>query len=96
MDLERPTVNVAAKVLRIGREHHGPCGPLVTVEWPYTGISEPPDIRELHSPRLYLDDVLSALWRVRNREEYITDSDIVSARSTTPVHAGRSIEQTAP
>jgi len=95
VDPERPTVHVAAKVLRIGRDHHGPDGAVETVGWPYTGISEPPDLRELHSPRPYLDDILPALWGVRNREEYVTDSDIVPARSTAPLHAGPSIEQTA-
>jgi len=94
-DPERPTVHVAAKVLRIGREHHGPGDPVETVGWPYTGITDPPDLRELSAPRLYLDDVLPALWSVRERSEYATDSGVVPAPSTALIHAGPSISQTA-
>ena len=90
-----PSVHVAAKVLRVGREHHGPGDPVETVGWPYTGVSDPPDLRELSTPRPYLDDVLPALWGVRERSEYVDDPGVTPALSTTPLRAGPSIDQTA-
>jgi predicted transcriptional regulator len=92
---KKPTVHVAAKVLRIGREHHGPGDPVETVGWPYTGVTDPPDLRELSAPRPYLDDVLPALWSVRERSEYAMDSGVVPAPNTALLYAGPSIDQTA-
>ena len=94
-DPETPSVHVAAKTLRVGREHHGPGDPVETVGWPYTGVSDPPDLRELSTPRPYLDDVLPALWGVRERSEYVDDPGVTPALSTTPLRAGPSIDQTA-
>jgi len=92
---KRPTVHVAAKVLRIGREHHGPGDPVETAGWPYTGVTDPPDLRKLSAPRPYLDDVLPALWSVREQFEYATDSSVVPAPNTVLLHAGPSTDQTA-
>lgn len=90
-----PSVHVAAKVLRVGREHHGPGDLVETVGWPYTGVSDPPDLRELSTPRPYLDDVLPALWGVRERTEYVDDPGVTPALSTAPLRAGPPIDQTA-
>jgi DNA-binding transcriptional ArsR family regulator len=94
-DPEMPSVHVAAKVLRIGREHHGPGDPVEAVGWPYTGVSDPPDLRELSTPRPYLDDVLPALWSVRERSEYVDDPGVTPALSAAPLRAGPPIGQTA-
>ena len=94
-DPEMPSVHVAAKVLRIGRGHHGPDDPVETVGWPYTGVSDPPDLRELSTPRPYLDDVLPALWSVRERSEYVDDPGVTPALSAAPLRAGPPIGQTA-
>jgi DNA-binding MarR family transcriptional regulator len=93
-DPETPTVHVAAKVLRIGREHHGPGDPVETVGWPYTGINDPPDLRELSVPRPYLDDILPTLWGVRERTEYVDDPGVVPP-SAALLRAGPTIDQTA-
>ncbi len=94
-DPETPTVHVAAKVLRIGREHHGPGDPVETAGWPYTGINDPPDLRELSTPRPYLDDILPTLWGVRERTEYVDDPGVVPAPSAALLRAGPTIDQTA-
>jgi hypothetical protein len=90
-----PSVHAAAKVLRVGREHHGPGDPVETVEWPYNGFSDPPDLRELSTPRPYLDDILPTLWGVRERTEYVDDSSVVPASSAALLRAGPTIDQTA-
>ncbi|MDB2243017.1 MarR family winged helix-turn-helix transcriptional regulator [Halorubrum ezzemoulense] len=90
-----PSVHVAAKVLRVGREYHGPGDPVETVGWPYTGVSDPPDLRELSTSRPYLDDILPALWGVRERTEYVDDPGVTPALSTAPLRAGPPIDQTA-
>jgi DNA-binding MarR family transcriptional regulator len=94
-DPETPTVHVAAKVLRIGREHHGPGDPVETAGWPYTGINDPPDLRELSTPRPYLDDILPTLWGVRERTEYVDDPGVVPVPSAALLRAGPPIDQTA-
>ena len=94
-DPETPTVHVAAKVLRIGREHHGPGDPVETAGWPYTGINDPPDLRELSTPRPYLDEILPPLWSVRQRTEYVNDLGVVPATSAALLRAGPPIDQTA-
>ncbi|TKX74957.1 hypothetical protein EXE46_05960 [Halorubrum sp. GN11_10-6_MGM] len=90
-----PSVHVAAKVLRVSREHHGPGDPVETVGWPYTGVSDPPDLRELSTSRPYLDDILPALWGIRERTEYVDDPGVTPALSTAPLRAGPSVDQTA-
>jgi len=94
-DPERPTVNLAAMVLRIGREHHGPGGPAEADGWPYSGVTDPPDLRELSAPRPFLDNVLPALWGIRERDEYANDSNVVPDLRAAPLRAGPAIDQTA-
>lgn len=89
-----PSVHVAAKVLRVGREHHGPGDPVESPGWPYTGVTEPPDLRELSTPRPYLDDVLPALWGVTERAEYAEDRGVTPAPRVRSATAGPTVEQT--
>lgn len=90
-----PSVHAAAKALRVGREHHGPGDPVESPGWPYTGVTSPPDLRELSSPRPWIDDILPALWGIKDREEYQDDLGVAPALSTVSIRAGPEIEQSA-
>ena len=90
-----PMVHVAAKALRVGREHHGPGEAVDEPGWPYTGVSDPPDLRELSTPRPYLDHVLPALWAVREREEYRDDDGVAPHSGRPDLIAGPEIAQVA-
>jgi len=88
-----PSVHVAAKALRVAREHHAPGDGVTEPGWPYTGVTEPPDLRELATPRPYLDAVLPALWGVTARAEYATDRGVTPPPRIRSATAGPSVEQ---
>jgi len=92
---DRPTIHIAAKVLRIGREHHGPKGKVESLGWPYTGVDDPPDLRRLSHPHVYLDTVLPELWGVYDHDEYKNDRGVVPPAEVVHVKAGPPVEQTA-
>ena len=88
-----PSIHAAAKALRVGREHHGPGDPLTSPGWPYTGVTDPPDLRELSTPWPWLDAVLPALWGVRTADVYADDPEVVPPSTTRTVAAGPTVEQ---
>lgn len=88
-----PPIHAAAKALRVGREHHGPGDPLTSPGWPYTGVTDPPDLRELSTPWPWLDAVLPALWGVRTADVYADDPEVVPPSTTRTVAAGPTVEQ---
>jgi len=88
-----PSIHAAAKVLRVGREHHGPGDGVESPGWPYTGVTEPPDLRELSMPRPWLDDILPALWGVTARAEYADDRGVTPAPRIRSATAGPSVNQ---
>ena len=91
---DQPTVHMAAKVLRIGRDHHGPDGPATDVGWPYGTAAPPPDLRELEQPGVYLDAVLPALWGIAMEETYREQTALRPSPKTT-ITAGPPQSQTA-
>jgi hypothetical protein len=91
---ERPTAHVAAKVLRISRSHHGPGDPIEQLGWPYTGVDDPPDLRDLSRPHVYLDTLLPELWGIYDRDEYENDPEVVPTEMMY-AEAGPSVTQTA-
>lgn len=92
-DPEHNDVHAAAKALRVGQQHHGPGGPVTDPGWPYNGYSDPPDLRALQHPEPLLNNILPALWAVRQREEYCDDTEIVATRTQTAT-AGPELTQT--
>lgn len=91
---DHPAVHMAAKVLRIGRDHHGPDGPTTDVGWPYGTGAPPPDVRELEQPAVYLDSVLPALWGIAMEETYREETALRPPPKTT-ITAGPPRSQTA-
>ena len=91
----RPTVHAAAKVLRVGRQHHGPGDDIDDPRWPFTGVTDPPDPRELCQPWPWLDHVLPAMWGVRVRPRYRDDPHVAPPLETWDIEAGPPLEQTA-
>jgi len=91
---DHPAVHMAAKVLQIGRDHHGPDGPATDVGWPYGTAAPPPDLRELDQPAVYLDSVLPALWGIAMEETY-RDQTALRPSPKTTVTAGPAQRQSA-
>ncbi len=91
----RPTVHAAAKVLRVGRKHHGPSDDVDDPGWPYTGVGDPLDLRNLSQPWPWLDHILPALWGVRVRDTYRDNPDVVPPLEIRHIEAGPTLEQTA-
>ncbi|RAW43863.1 hypothetical protein DQW50_17420 [Halorubrum sp. 48-1-W] len=88
-----PSIHAAAKALRVGREHHGPGDAVTLPGWPYTGVTDPPDLRDLSTPWPWLDAVLPALWGVATATEYADDPGVVPPSTTRTVTAGPTLEQ---
>ena len=88
-----PSIHAAAKALRVGREHHGPGDAVTSPGWPYTGVTDPPDLRDLSTPWPWLDAVLPALWGVATADEYADDPGVVPPSTTRTVTAGPTVEQ---
>ena len=88
-----PSIHAAAKALRVGREHHGPGDPITSPGWPYSGVTDPPDLRELSTPWPWLDAVLPALWGVATAAEYADDPEVVPPSTARTVTAGPTVEQ---
>ena len=88
-----PLIHAAAKALRVGREHHGPGDPITSPGWPYSGVTDPPDLRELSTPWPWLDAVLPALWGVATAAEYADDPEVVPPSTARTVTAGPTVEQ---
>ena len=94
---KQSTVHMAAKVLRVGLTHYGPDGPVTDVGWPYTGVSPPPDLRDLEQPDVYLEELLPALWGIAMKDAYREDTALRPASKTTitavPAQSQTAIEQ---
>jgi predicted transcriptional regulator len=88
-----PSIHAAAKALRVGREHHGRGDAVMSPGWPYTGVTDPPDLRDLSTPWPWLDAVLPALWGVTTAAEYADDPGVVPPSTTRTVTAGPTVEQ---
>jgi predicted transcriptional regulator len=91
---DHTAVHMAAKVLQIGRDHHGPDGPATDVGWPYGTAAPPPDLRELDQPAVYLDSVLPALWGIAMEETYREETALRPSPKTT-ITAGPAQRQSA-
>lgn len=90
-----PERHAAAKILRVGREHHGPGGPVTSPGWPYTGVTPTPDLRELYHPRPHLETLLPALWAIRAIEEYADDPGVAPLPDQRDATAGPRLNQTS-
>ena len=88
-----PSIHAAAKALRVGREHHGPGDAVTSPGWPYMGVTDPPDLRDLSTPWPWLDAVLPALWGVRTADVYADDPEVVPPSTARTVAAGPTVEQ---
>lgn len=88
-----PSIHAAAKALRVGREHHGPGDPITSPGWPYAGVTDPPDLRDLSTPWPWIDAVLPALWGVATAAKYADDPEVVPPSTARTVTAGPTVEQ---
>jgi len=84
-----PEWRAAARAVRIGRRHHGSGEDVDAPGWPYEGLRDPPDLRELRHPDPWLSDLAAALWGLAERA---AAADCVPA--PTEITAGPRVAQT--